>query len=252
MIKFFRKIRQQLLTDNKFSKYLIYAIGEIILVVIGILIALQINNWNEKIKFEKNVATILEELKQDLVSDIKYLENLDSIYNKWNIQADGILKALRDRSIHQIKGIDEYMVGRGSMNNLSIRTTTFDQLKSTGLLYNMKEHIISKDINHYYDFAKIEIEKTNSDNQEFYRFVLNTSGYDYINTNGRLFDKVNLEYMDWSWLQDPRSTRYRKFEALIDLHQEVIRVNKVLINQLIEKAKKLVQTIDVHYSEEKK
>ena len=252
MIKFFRKIRQQLLTDNKFSKYLIYAIGEIILVVIGILIALQINNWNEKIKFEKNVATILEELKQDLVSDIKYLENLDSIYNKWNIQADGILKALRDRSIHQIKGIDEYMVGRGSMNNLSIRTTTFDQLKSTGLLYNMKEHIISKDISHYYDFAKIEIEKTNSDNQEFYRFVLNTSGYDYINTNGRLFDKVNLEYMDWSWLQDPRSTRYRKFEARVDLHQEAIRVNKVLINQLIEKAKKLVQTIDVHYSEEKK
>ena len=250
MIKFFRKIRQKLLTENKFSKYFLYAIGEIILVVIGILIALQINNWNEKIKFEKNVATILEELKQDLVSDIKYFENLDSVYNKWNIQADGILKALRDRSIHQIEDIDEYMVGRGSMNNLSIRITTFDQLKSTGLLYNMKEHIISKDINHYYDFAKMEIEKANSDNQEFYRFVLNTSGYDYINTNGRLFDKVNLEYMDWSWLQDPRSTRYRKFEARVDLHQEAIRVNKVLINQLIEKAKKVVQTIDVHYSEE--
>ena len=47
MIKFFRKIRQRLLTENKFSKYLLYAIGEIILVVIGILIALQINNANE-------------------------------------------------------------------------------------------------------------------------------------------------------------------------------------------------------------
>ncbi|NER17556.1 DUF6090 family protein [Spongiivirga citrea] len=46
MIKFFRKIRQKLLSENKFSKYLIYAIGEIVLVVIGILIALQINNWN--------------------------------------------------------------------------------------------------------------------------------------------------------------------------------------------------------------
>jgi len=46
MIKFFRKIRQRLLTENKFSKYLIYAIGEIILVVIGIIIALQGNNWN--------------------------------------------------------------------------------------------------------------------------------------------------------------------------------------------------------------
>ena len=47
MIKFFRKIRQNLLAENRFSKYLIYATGEIILVVIGILIALSINNWNE-------------------------------------------------------------------------------------------------------------------------------------------------------------------------------------------------------------
>ncbi|GMN11255.1 hypothetical protein MTsPCn9_11380 [Croceitalea sp. MTPC9] len=48
MIKFFRKIRQKLLSQNKFSKYLLYAFGEIVLVVIGILIALQINNWNNK------------------------------------------------------------------------------------------------------------------------------------------------------------------------------------------------------------
>jgi hypothetical protein len=69
MIKFFRKIRQQLLNENKFSKYLLYAIGEIVLVVIGILIALQINNWNENKKsseFEYEMFTqILENLKQD-------------------------------------------------------------------------------------------------------------------------------------------------------------------------------------------
>jgi hypothetical protein len=52
MIKFFRKIRQRLLSGNKFSKYLIYAIGEIILDVIGILIALSINNWNENRKIK--------------------------------------------------------------------------------------------------------------------------------------------------------------------------------------------------------
>ena len=50
MIKFFRKIRQKLITDSSFGKYLIYAIGEIILVVAGKLIALQVNNWNEKRK----------------------------------------------------------------------------------------------------------------------------------------------------------------------------------------------------------
>ena len=46
MIKFFRQIRQHLLSENKFSKYMLYAIGEIVLVVIGILIALSINQWN--------------------------------------------------------------------------------------------------------------------------------------------------------------------------------------------------------------
>lgn len=61
MIKFFRKIRQKLLAENNFSKYLMYAVGEIILVVIGILIALQINTWNEYKKDrveEKDILTI--------------------------------------------------------------------------------------------------------------------------------------------------------------------------------------------------
>lgn len=55
MIKFFRIIRQQLLSQNRFSKYLLYAIGEILLVMVGILLALQVNNWNEdkKLKVKK-------------------------------------------------------------------------------------------------------------------------------------------------------------------------------------------------------
>ena len=65
MIKFFRKIRQKLLSENKFSRYLIYAIGEIILVVIGILIALQINNWNENQKENKLEQKTLINLKKE-------------------------------------------------------------------------------------------------------------------------------------------------------------------------------------------
>ena len=60
MIKFFRKIRQNLIIENKTSKYFKYAIGEIILVVIGILIALQINNWNEN----RNKTDEIESLMQ--------------------------------------------------------------------------------------------------------------------------------------------------------------------------------------------
>ena len=59
MIKFFRNIRQNLMTENKFSKYLLYAIGEIVLVVIGILIALQLNTWNAERIQEKEINATL-------------------------------------------------------------------------------------------------------------------------------------------------------------------------------------------------
>jgi hypothetical protein len=76
MIKFFRKIRHRLLTENKFSKYLIYAIGEIILVVIGILIALQINNWNELRKDQKQEIKLLKQLQTDLTANELEINNL--------------------------------------------------------------------------------------------------------------------------------------------------------------------------------
>ena len=69
MIKFFRKIRQQLLKENRFSQYLLYAIGEIVLVVIGILIALQIDNWNENRKLEVKTQNYYKQILEDLHKD---------------------------------------------------------------------------------------------------------------------------------------------------------------------------------------
>ncbi len=69
MIKFFRHIRQNLIMENKTGKYLKYAIGEIILVVIGILIALQINNWNEIRKNDEKEALLIKNIIEDLSSD---------------------------------------------------------------------------------------------------------------------------------------------------------------------------------------
>ena len=78
MIKFFRQIRKQLLEEGKTGKYFKYAIGEILLVVIGILIALSINNWNEgkkrtsqEVKILKEIKSELEDALIDLTSDIE-------------------------------------------------------------------------------------------------------------------------------------------------------------------------------------
>jgi hypothetical protein len=75
MIKFFRKIRQNLLMENKTGKYFKYAIGEIVLVVIGILIALQINNANEDKKARNYEHKMLTEIKNALVKDVEFFKN---------------------------------------------------------------------------------------------------------------------------------------------------------------------------------
>ncbi len=75
MIKFFRKIRQKLLTENRFNKYLLYAIGEIALVVIGILIALQFNNWNENRKEKIIELELLKKLKEENYLNITSIED---------------------------------------------------------------------------------------------------------------------------------------------------------------------------------
>jgi len=74
MIKFFRKIRYNLMETGKTGKYFKYAIGEIVLVVIGILIALSINNWNQNRIDKKREITLLEQLLDNFLANKKTLK----------------------------------------------------------------------------------------------------------------------------------------------------------------------------------
>lgn len=95
MIKFFRKIRQKTLTENKFSKYLIYAVGEIILVVVGILIALQINNWNQNQLNNQKEIKILLGVKEELNNLIERLDKWAEYNRTGEILTSNVLKFKR-------------------------------------------------------------------------------------------------------------------------------------------------------------
>jgi hypothetical protein len=82
MIKFFRKIRQNLLSEGKTTKYLKYAIGEIILVVIGTLIALRINNWNESQKEQAQEQELLSQLQSEFQSNLEQLDQKTDLRNQ--------------------------------------------------------------------------------------------------------------------------------------------------------------------------
>lgn len=83
MIKFFRKIRKKLLKENKFSKYLFYALGEIILVVLGILIAIQINEWNRDRKLYQEELESYQLIITDLKRDSTLFQTYQTSYNNY-------------------------------------------------------------------------------------------------------------------------------------------------------------------------
>jgi len=128
MLNFFRKIRQKLLSENKFSKYLIYAIGEIILVVIGILIALQINNWNENRKERESLNTIYDLVINDLESDLK---NISEIL-KYNNNKAPLLKHIIKGNLSQNDYITntKYYNLIGGSEDYNLKTKGYEQLRN--------------------------------------------------------------------------------------------------------------------------
>ena len=71
MIKFFRHIRRTMINQNQMGKYFKYAIGEILLVMVGILLALQVNNWNNNRIDAKREASYIKNIERDLNNQLK-------------------------------------------------------------------------------------------------------------------------------------------------------------------------------------
>ena len=95
MFRFFRTLRQRLITENKFSKYLLYAIGEILLVVIGILIALQVDNWNEERKKQREITQLLLDIEQDLLLNYELADQALDFYK----MQDSVVKRIARNSL---------------------------------------------------------------------------------------------------------------------------------------------------------
>lgn len=134
MIKFFRKIRQRLLTENKFSKYLIYAGGEILLVMIGILLALQVSNWNTSKQNRSVERNYLKNLKVDLEVD---LYNLDSLSKDRTNKSESALKLLKlsgATSTKELISLDSLYTNVFTWTSFIPRTTTREELISSGQL----------------------------------------------------------------------------------------------------------------------
>ena len=167
MIKFFRKIRQKTLTENKFGKYLTYAIGEIILVVIGILIALAINNWKNEKRIHSEETATLHKLIQDLKSDNeRYLDNIE-FYNEFGdylTKSKEIIykKSLSDDEIKEVMGFYGAII-----KDINPRKTTYEEMLNSGRIYTLSNEKLVDEIIEYYKFLDESIYQNQENRREF-------------------------------------------------------------------------------------
>ena len=148
MIKFFRKNRQNLLSEGKTAKFLKYAIGEIILVVIGILIALQINNWNEKVKLKNEEIKFLKNFKQSLISDIEF-NKVRSRYYSFTKESISILLNQIEQNLPYRDSL-KYHFGRITQTwTPKINMEVFEALKSNDLNLISNDGLRNKLISYY-------------------------------------------------------------------------------------------------------
>ena len=99
MLKFFRRVRKRLIDQADLRRYLFYAIGEILLVVIGILIALQVNNWSEERKARQFESEILSLIDQNLRADAVQLKEILEYTNRVNSLTDRLIDEVAQKKL---------------------------------------------------------------------------------------------------------------------------------------------------------
>ncbi len=152
MINFFRKTRKKLADDNKPIKYMRYAIGEIILVVIGILIALQINNWNENrkdgIRLKNHYFELLNELKNDKDNLQKIIKNVRE-YNNQTLEISEFINASPQKT--DTLRIVEDLLDIEAYSFFSVSKSAYTTLLSSGDIQLIENTALKNRFSIYHD-----------------------------------------------------------------------------------------------------
>ncbi|MDX1471529.1 MAG: DUF6090 family protein [Flavobacteriaceae bacterium] len=243
MIKFFRSIRSKSISQSRFGKYLLYALGEIILVVIGILIALQINNWNEGKIERKTEKEYLENMLEDLRSDMQKYEAFEKGNQIIFQLPDSIFTNITFNGGAGKEAELAFWSRRITMDWVTIEpvTRTFEQMKSSGHLRLIRNKDVSNQISTYYSTL------TQFDS---YQEAGMLWAEDYVDFMGKIFNAEVLRSIVQTRKQPPEGTKamisndsstvngflnsLQYFNGALILGQEVINEKKSQAKNLVD------------------
>ncbi len=236
MIKFFRHIRKSLLNEGKTSKYFKYAIGEIVLVVIGILIALQINNWNEQRKENQFERKVLKEILSDTEEDIIETNNGIKSLKEAQISSKMVLVAFY-KNLKYKDSMDIHFAKALAFWSLSPNSTAFETAKTEGLNLIKNDsirHRIAKVNTFVFDYVKVLENRW----QDYDINIVQPhclSLFDYYNTQRMKptnYENLKEDMIYQGILKSLTAKRTRYTEILEIRHKLLITLNKELKDEL--------------------
>ena len=239
MIKFFSKIRQNSIKDNKMIIYLKYAIGEIVLVVIGILIALSINSWNQDRVNKKNENKYLDDIKKELQGNI----GLSNYYFNNNLtkKIEGLTLAKKycEQKIQDQDTLDFLnKVSYGAVMSTGITffsTKSYDELINTGNFQLITHDSLKNEVKNYYWSLEASIEDLNNKTSGYAKFLNELKPFDFSNPS-------YISYYDQKEMMIALNSA--EFRKLVDLELTFANNIKSKSEELNEKGLKLISSIE--------
>lgn len=232
-MRIFRYFRIKAIQLGSVKQYLLYAISEIFLIVIGILIALQFNLWNENRNNKKKLATYYDRLIVDLksnISDFDFMIKTDQ--TRLDKIKSFILLLYKKKNIDEIKELftndnDHIFVPI----NRDPTSNTFEDLKSTGNLHLIEDITLKNQIINYYTEFDSRSKSLDNLNKVFQNFPPMNALKEKLTMYEQIYNNAGFN-LDWEWLNQPNSELYKKLEESLlnisDVRKTKIRLVKLL------------------------
>jgi hypothetical protein len=257
MLRFFRQIRHGLLSDNRFGKYLLYAIGEILLVVIGILLALQIDTWNNGNIDRRKEKEYLSNLIEDLETQRQLVSSQIRHEARMRNKCENALKQLKTEKIN----FDSLTVFLGDVTRRTfvVNDPTFQDLKSSGNILLIRNNTLRKQILSFYqylEYSALVVHTSNETSIAGFRdflldnLVIDMNQADTLTVAGGV--DFSVKTVEISWAKDVQEANFKNKKILLNVLNRVAargRTSSVhldLMNRLKDRIEFMREAIDTY------
>ncbi len=241
MLKIIQRIRRKLIEEGNLKRYLLYAVGEVLLIVIGILLALQLNTWNEARKLRIREINLLSQLDEVLSIEIADLGvNMKAI--RQTVKSIEIIQNHLEQNLPYHDSLDLHFGNSAKTVGFIVKAAVYENLKSTGLDIISSDSIRNEIVRHY-DYQASYLK----DIEQIVVYPFQSS----------IMEPSMISKFDYAWIFNPASpnnyedlTRDKAYLSTLKTNREIKSFQLRRTEDVLKSARRLKRAIDIELKKE--